>query len=172
MLSSQEDQRDRRETQRQDLSVRRQQEQTGGTMHAFAVADASTPRGRYSQVTTENVVGAKADIASAYAACSPALAVQLPDEPPLGEDNPALHPLGPASPAQAPGPTSAPPLADVGPLSQSSDLPSGDAPSALPSVDVQRGGRSLPSVDPPPAEDTSSHLPGSARVGSPPLRRL
>jgi len=122
MLSSQEEQEDRRRTMQNDALVR---EQTG-TMHAHATAEAAIPRGRYSQVTTENVVGAKAGIASAYGACSPALAVQLPPENPLGYAIDDLDP-GPVSPAQGLG-----------------DLPSGDAPSTLPSVGAQRGGRSPP----------------------------
>ena len=122
MLSSQEQQEDRRRTMLNDARVR---EQTG-TMHAFAVSEAATPRGRYSQVTTENVVGARADIASTYGACSPALAVQLPDEPPLGFDNPALEPsmAPPVSSVEVTDPTSADALsplgrhADVGSFSQ------------------------------------------------------
>src|SRR5215471_5611458 len=88
MLSSQEEQEVRRRTMQNDARVREQ----GGTMHAFAVSDAATPRGRYSQVTTENVVGATAlpNYPAGPAWCADPGSQLL--EPPLGLDNPALDP--------------------------------------------------------------------------------
>ena len=106
MLSSQEEQEDRRRTLQNDARVREHQREQSErqrvfaqdqslpkqatTFHQFAQADALTPRGRFSAVETSYVIGSKAGIASAYGACSSALAVQLPDEPPL-DDNPALE---------------------------------------------------------------------------------
>src|SRR6516165_9899337 len=64
----------------------------GTTFHQHALADALTPRGRFSAVETSYVVGSKPDISGAYPAASAAHQIQLPDEPPLGLDNPALDP--------------------------------------------------------------------------------
>ena len=121
MLSSQEEQAEHQRVFAENQSLPRQ----ATTMHAFAQADAQTPRGRFSAVETATVIGSKAGIASSYSACSSALAVQLPDEPPLGLDNPALEPARPDE-AQATGDPNVPatPLAveRVGsPLSQSGD---------------------------------------------------
>jgi len=126
MLSSQEEQAERRRVLANDAGVRQQQREQGSTFHQHAQADADTPRGRFAQVTTATVIGSKADAASAYPAASSSWQIQLPDEPPLGLDNPALEPSVLAS-AQATGPTPADapsaPLgdADVGPLSHSGD---------------------------------------------------
>jgi len=86
MLSSQEQQRDRVETLRQDLSVRRQQEE-GGSMHAHALADADTPRGRFSAVSAVHVVGSTA-VPQYPQASAPFQFDPVGDEPPLGLDNP------------------------------------------------------------------------------------
>src|SRR5262249_29243505 len=97
--SAQEEQAERRRVFAQDQSLR------AGTFHQHALAEAEPPRGRYSAIANAQVVGATA--LPNYPACSPALAVQLPDEPPLGFDNPALEPSSALpSVAQATGPTS------------------------------------------------------------------
>jgi hypothetical protein len=79
MLSSQEEMAMRREVQRNDQLVRQ-----ATTMHTFADADAAIAQGRFTQVNAANVIGSKANVAASYPACSPALAVQLPDVMPLG----------------------------------------------------------------------------------------
>ena len=53
MLSSQEEQAERRRVFAQDQSLRNQ----GSTLHQHAVADAETPRGRFSVVSNAYVVG-------------------------------------------------------------------------------------------------------------------
>jgi hypothetical protein len=78
MLSSQEEQHDRRETQRNDQLVRQQ----GGTMQAFAQADAATPLGRFTQVNATTVVGATA--VPQYPAAAPHHADPCGPEPALG----------------------------------------------------------------------------------------
>jgi hypothetical protein len=147
MLSSQEEQIERRRTFAQDQSVRAQ----ATTMHAFAQADAQTPRGRFSAVETATVIGSKAGIASSYSACSSALAVQLPDEPPLGLDNPALEP---ARPDEA----------------QATDGPAG--PSAP--LDVERAGPSLSHSGDMTADGEQSRSQSDGYVRSPdrPYRRF
>ena len=127
MLSSQEEQEERRRVFAQDQSLRNQ----GSTLHAHAVADAETPRGRYTAHERSTVIGStglpnypagpawSADPGSQYV------------EPPLSFDNPALE-LGLATEAQATGPTSADapsltplsdaPRAGVGSLSHKGDL--------------------------------------------------
>jgi hypothetical protein len=87
MLSSQEEMEDRKRVLENERKLRE-----GGTMHAHALADASTPMGRFTQVNATSVVGSRADVAGAYPACSPALAVQLPDESPTGYAIGAVEP--------------------------------------------------------------------------------
>jgi hypothetical protein len=132
VLSRQEEDRERRETLRNDLKVRQQQEERRGTFAdqslpnqastflQFAQADAATPRGMYSQVTAVTVVGATA--VTNYPAAAPHQRDPVPDEPPLPPDsNPALEPL--ALPlAQAPEPTPA----LVGSLSQNAGDPTSE----------------------------------------------
>ena len=96
MLSRQEEELERRETLRNDASVREQAEhrrvyapdqslpKQSSTYHQHAITDADIPRGRFSAIANAQVVGATA--VPSYPACSPALAVQLPDEPPLSPD--------------------------------------------------------------------------------------
>jgi hypothetical protein len=86
MLSRQEEMAERQRVFDQDQSVPRQ----ATTLHQHALADAATPRGRFSAVETATVIGSKPDAASAYPAASAAHQTQLPDEPPL-DDNPALE---------------------------------------------------------------------------------
>jgi hypothetical protein len=136
MLSDQIDQAERRRVLLNDAKVREQQQT--GTYLSHTHSDLG---GRYAIVSPQIVVGAEPHIN--YPACSPALAVQLPPEPPLGFDNPALEPASLASPAQAPGPTSDDPSPlgrGVGPsfFSQTSD-PAGSSIANPP-------GRSFPNV--------------------------
>jgi len=79
--------------------------QSGTTMQAFAQADAEIP-GRFSQVTSANVIGSKADIAGAYPAAYSAHQVELPPEPPLGFDG--FEPSTPSACVEVSGPASAP----------------------------------------------------------------
>jgi hypothetical protein len=81
MLESQIDQHERREVQRNDQLVR-QQQQLGGTMQAFAEADASTPLGRFTQVNAATVVGSTA--VPQYPAAAAHHADPCGPEPPLG----------------------------------------------------------------------------------------
>ena len=103
MLSSQEEQIERRRVFAQDQSLPKQ----ATTFHQFAQADANTPRGRFSAVDAAYVIGSKPDVAGAY---HPAAAHQRDPcgpEPSLGYAIDALDP-GPVSPAQAlPNPASA-----------------------------------------------------------------
>jgi hypothetical protein len=99
MLSSQLDQADRKEVLENDKRVR------GSTFLDHTTNDTG---GRFAQVGAAHVVGSTATPnypqASAPFQCDP-----VPDEPPLGFDNPALNPsdLEPSSSAaQAPDPTS------------------------------------------------------------------
>ena len=100
MLSSQEEQEERRRVFAPDQSLPNQ----ASTFHQRAVADAAMPRGRFSAVEAATVVGANPTIdypaGSAWSADPGAQCV----EPPLGFDNPALEPS--SCEAQAPGPTS------------------------------------------------------------------
>src|SRR6516225_7524033 len=115
MLSSQEEQAERRRVLANDQRVKEQ----SGTFLSHTHMDEG---GRFAQVSSAQIVGQTA--APSYPAASSPWQIQLPDEPPLGFDNPALGPLA-ASPAQATGPTPADaPFAnsgdaDVGPLSHS-----------------------------------------------------
>ena len=96
MLESQISQHERRETLRNDLKVRQQQEESrrvfadqslpnqASTLHVFAEADAQTPRGRFSVVDTAYVVGSKSDVASAYPAAAAHQRDPVPKEEPLG----------------------------------------------------------------------------------------
>jgi len=92
MLSSQEEQAERRRVFAQDQSLRNQ----GGTFHQHALAEAETPRGRFSAVSAAYVVGSTATPQYPQAS-TPFQSDPVPDEPPLGFDNPALEPLGLAS---------------------------------------------------------------------------
>ena len=100
MTSKAEEQAERRRVFAQDQSLPKQ----ATTFHQFAQADADTPRGRFSAVSAAYVVGSKANIAASYPAASSAHQTELPPEPPLGFDNPALEVSFPSP--QAPGPTS------------------------------------------------------------------
>lgn len=95
MLSRQEEDRERRETLRNDLSVRQQQEESrrvfaqdqslpnqATTFHQFAQADAETPRGRFTQVDAATVVGANPF--PNYPAAAAHQRDPVPKEEPLG----------------------------------------------------------------------------------------
>ena len=164
MLESQIDQAERRRVLDNDRKVRE-----SGTMHAHALADAQIPRGRFSAIDNAEVVGAKPF--TNYPAAAAHQADPVPDEPPLGfaidELEPTVSP--PPVEAQAPDPTSLPPLGDVGSLSQSGDP--ADVPASTAFVDdVERCG------SPPSSGDLTTevipHFPASRPVGSPvPYRR-
>jgi hypothetical protein len=98
MLSRQEEEAERIETMRNDASVREQQKQReaehqrneGTTFHQFAQSQAGElSGGRFAAIGTPNVTGT-APIPT-YPAASPSWQIQLPDEPPLGVDNPAIE---------------------------------------------------------------------------------
>ena len=100
MLSSQEEQAERRRVFAQDQSLR------SGTFHQHALAEAQTPQGRFSAHAAATVIGSKSGIASAYPAASAAHQTELPPEPALGYeiDRPDAFDPGPdVSPAQGLG---------------------------------------------------------------------
>ena len=99
MLSSQEEQAERRSVFAQDQSV----PNPATTMHAFALADAQTPRGRFSAIDASYVIGSKPDVAGAYPAASAAHQTELPPENPTGYCVDAMEPLEPSSSADAQG---------------------------------------------------------------------
>jgi hypothetical protein len=139
MLESQIDQAERRATLRNDALVREQEERRrvfapnqsepkqSSTYFQHAQADAQTPRGRFSAVEAQTVVGANPAInyPAGSAWCADPGSQLL--EPPLGFDNSALEEPSTAlavSPVEAPDPTSDAPstgLRDVGSLSHSGD---------------------------------------------------
>src|SRR5262245_7087545 len=120
MLSKHEDQHERRETLRNDLSVRQQEQ--GSTMHAHAQADAETPRGRFSAVSAATVIGSKSDVAGAYPAAAAAHQTEVPPEPPLGYRIDAMEPLGLSPSAEAQGNSPNPASGEVVPFSASLDV--------------------------------------------------
>jgi hypothetical protein len=114
MLSSQEEQQERRRVFAQDQSVPRQ----GSTFHQHATADANIPRGRFSAVEAAYAVGSTATPQYPQAS-TPFQRDPVPDESPL-DDNPALEVASIVSTPQAPDPTSDDPSPlgrDVGSLS-------------------------------------------------------
>jgi hypothetical protein len=116
MLESQLDQEERRRVLANDASVRRQQRERGSTYLDHVEPSAG---GRFAVIDQPTVVGSTA-IPQYPQASTPFQRDPVPDEPPLGLDNPALElePLGPPE-AQALGPTSAPtPLGVGGSLSR------------------------------------------------------
>jgi hypothetical protein len=77
----------RRQVLRDDLRAK-----VGASMHAFAVADAAIPLGRFTQVTAATVVGSTANAAGAYPAASAAHQTELPPERSLGYSIDDLEP--------------------------------------------------------------------------------
>jgi hypothetical protein len=149
MLSRQEEEHERRAVLQNDQRLREQQ---GGSTYIDHYA--SELGGRYSSQGAAQIIGSNAGIASAYPACSPALAVQLPDEPPLGLDNPALEPPPPEA-QELPNPASA-----VAPFA---------------SLDVERRGAGL-GLSPNHGDPTGVHFPSppdttNVDAGSPPAWR-
>ena len=149
MLSRQQEEQDRIRTLRNDLSVREQQGRVfaqdqslpnkASTLHQHALADADTPRGRFSAVETAYVVGSKADVAASYPAAAAHQHDPCGPEPPTGyridamlDDEPSTVSSASFSSVETLGdPTSA-----------------GDAPSTtFPSVDVQRAGVGSPPIN-------------------------
>jgi hypothetical protein len=96
MLSSQDEQAERRRTFAQDQSVPRQ----GTTFHQHALADALTPRGRFTAVEAAYVVGSTATPQYPQAS-TPFQREPVPDEPPTGERIDELEPLHHAPPVLA-----------------------------------------------------------------------
>jgi len=109
VLSSQEEQTERRRVFAQDQSLRDQ----ATTFHQHAVADADIPRGRFAAVDAAYVVGSKADVASAYPAASAHQADPCGPEPPLGYRIDDLNLSDPGSDDTQAGPPPAGP--DTGP---------------------------------------------------------
>jgi hypothetical protein len=82
------DQAERLETLANDKLLReaehRRLAREGTTFHRFGQSQANDEAGgRFAAINAATVVGSQPSPASQYPACSPALAVQLPDEPPL-----------------------------------------------------------------------------------------
>jgi hypothetical protein len=113
MLESQREQAERRRVFADQSLPNR-----ASTYNQHAIADAATPRGRFSAVEASTVIGAKADVAGAYSAASAAHQTELPPEPPTGYRIDELEVSFPSP--QAPDPTLA------------------DAPSHTPLGDEQR----------------------------------
>jgi len=146
---AQREQIERRETLRNDLSVRRQQQppmfapdQTlpnqPTTLHQHAQSDADIPRGRFSAVETAFVVGSKSDVAGAYPAAGPHQADPCGPEPPLGYSVNDLDPsmaVSPVPPTNHLEPSSSPVMAAP---------TDGDPGDVVPPIGVeQRGSSSL-----------------------------
>jgi hypothetical protein len=92
MLSSQEEQREREQTLRNDLDVKRQQ----ATMHGHAVAEAAmTETGRFAAINATVVTGATP--IPKYPAASAHQADPVPDEPPLGYSVDQVEPIEPSA---------------------------------------------------------------------------
>jgi len=97
MTSKAEEQAERVRTLEND---RRLREQQTGTYLSHTHDEAL---GRYREIGQSNVIGSTA--IPAYPAASSSWQIQLPDEPPLGLDNPALEP---SMSVEARGPADAP----------------------------------------------------------------
>ena len=114
MLSSQEEQEERRRVALQDADVRRQQQQAqGGTFHAHAQAQANElSGGRFAATGSPRVVGSTPNPSAQYPAASVAHQTELPPEEPLGIDINAMlgleNPTGDSSSGVAPVATGAP----------------------------------------------------------------
>jgi hypothetical protein len=163
MLSSQEEQAERRRVMAQDASLRQQQEEQrrvfadqslpnqASTYNQHALADAQTPRGRFSAVENATVVGSKPNAASAYPPAAPHQHDPCGQEPALGYRIDAMEPstvFSSVSPVeQTDGPTDpATPLAGGSSFSQSDDpATEGTAPPSASS----RGARGLAGSSPP-----------------------
>jgi hypothetical protein len=124
MLSRQEEDQLRRETLRNDLKLRQQQEQ-GSTFAQFAQADANIDRGRFTAHERSTVIGSTPtpDYPAGPAWCADPGAQLL--EPPLSYYDPALEPSVLAV-AQAPDPTSADAHSDDVQRTDVGSLSSGD----------------------------------------------
>ena len=114
MLSKQEEQEERRKTLENDRSVR---EQAGSTFARFAQSEAEEVRGRFSAISSPQVVGATP--IPKYEGAPNWAHDPVPTEQPLGFDNPALDPAPEPAPSASealatdPNPApSIPPLAE------------------------------------------------------------
>jgi hypothetical protein len=105
MLSSQEDQHDRREVQRNDLLLRKQQQQEGSTYLAQTHNDTG---GRFSAVGAAHVIGST-PVPQYPAASAPFQSDPVGPEPPLSAyENPGFEPSTPSACVEDSGPADAP----------------------------------------------------------------
>src|SRR5215469_16475303 len=104
MLSKQEEQRDRYETLINDKRVRDQQREQGSAYIHHVEQPAG---GRFAVIDQPTIVGLTAN-PQYPAASAPFQHDPVPDEPPLGFDNPALGPEEYSLAAAGQGPASAP----------------------------------------------------------------
>ena len=157
MLSSQEEQAERRRVALQDASLREQQQ--GGTFHQHAVAEASTPLGRFGAIANAQVVGATA--IPSYPAAAAHQSDPCGPEPALGYSVDALEPSAASLAEQTDAPAHA-----ASPASSASPAPG-------PVSSAASGASPFSQTSGDPA--TEVPFPTSARdgyaVGSPPLRR-
>jgi hypothetical protein len=109
--SDQEDQAEKRRVMLQDADVRANANRNGDTgtflSHAQAQAD-EINQGRFAAIGKPSVIGSTPTPATAYPAASAAHQVELPPEPPLSFENPALE-----SPTGLPSPVDSPALDDA-----------------------------------------------------------
>jgi hypothetical protein len=105
-------------TSDQEDKARARNGDTGTFLSHTHIDDAG---GRFAAVNAAKVVGQSPAVAASYPACSPALAVQLPDEPPLRFDNPSSEPSTAPPAVEVGGPVDAP-SSDGGPASPSGGL--------------------------------------------------
>jgi hypothetical protein len=118
MLSKQEEQQERLQTLENDRKVLEAEQariqREGTTFHQFGQSQADEiSQGRFAATGVPSVTGAMP--IPKYPAASPSWQIQLPDEPPLGLDNPALETSAASIlPAEATGGAEAPsPASDV-----------------------------------------------------------
>jgi hypothetical protein len=135
MLSSQEEQREREATLRNDASVREQQKQQEqsqreqtGTFFSHTHADEITGGGRFASVSPVTVVGSTE--ATRYPAAAAHQADPCGPEPPLGYDVNEMAPLEPIEPSAASMPSAeqlgAPVLEAPSPAVQADSPPGAD----------------------------------------------
>ena len=137
--SAQDEQRERQRVFAQDQSLR------SGTFHQHAVAEASTPLGRFSAHSAATVVGSKPDVASAYARAGAHQADPCGLEPALGYRIDDLELPGLATEAQGNSPNPA----------------SGDAVPSIP-LDVEQPGLGLSKMT---AQQPEASFPASGKRG-------
>jgi hypothetical protein len=122
--SEAEEQAEKRRVMLQNADVRQQQQGTTFFQHALVTAD-ETSQGRFAAMGKPSLIGQSPTPATAYPAASPASQVELPPEPPLGFENPALE-----SPTGLPSPVDSPALDDAPTVFPSVEQHSGAGPSS------------------------------------------